>query len=191
VVVPALSGLDPASATAGQALTLTVQGSQFLSGAQVLVDGVAYAAIFVSGAELRVSLPALAAATYSISVLNPGAVPSSNSASLMLAGPAATATPSQDGPLVIEQAAPWPNPNPQWLALKLAGPAERVTLKVYTPSWALLGQVQMGPLAKGWRRLPLPSELASAPRGLYYFYAVAEDQGRRSAPLRGRFYCWR
>jgi hypothetical protein len=83
---------------------------------------------------------------------------------------------------------PFPNPNPRSIAIQLAGPAQRVTLKVYTPAWVLVGVSESGPLAKGWVRLPLPKALFQAASGLYYFTVRADDGGRFSPALKGRFY---
>jgi hypothetical protein len=73
----------------------------------------------------------------------------------------------------------------------LDGPADRVTLKVYTPAWVLVGESEAGPLSKGWGRVPMPIGLAQAPRGLYYFSVQAQQGERRSSPRGGRFYLWR
>jgi len=111
--------------------------------------------------------------------------------SLTAVPPTVPPTADPSGPLVISQASAWPNPNPLAALVYLEGPADRVTLKVYTPAWVLVGLSENGPLAKGWGRVPMPSEVAQAPRGLYYFSVQAQQGDRRSLPRSGRFYLWR
>lgn len=72
---PALSSLSPSSATAGgPAFTLTVNGSNFVSGATVRWNGAARATTFVSGTQLRAAVAAgdiAAQGTAQVSVVNP------------------------------------------------------------------------------------------------------------------------
>ena len=72
---PALSGLSPASITAGAgAFTLTVNGQDFLSGAVVNWNGAALTTTFVSGSQLTAAVPAsnvASAAPIVITVSNP------------------------------------------------------------------------------------------------------------------------
>jgi hypothetical protein len=73
--VPAISSLSPSSATAGGAgFTLTVNGSDFVNGSVVQLDGVARTTVFVSSTQLQATIPAsdiAAAGTAQITVFNP------------------------------------------------------------------------------------------------------------------------
>jgi hypothetical protein len=102
--------------------------------------------------------------------------------------PTAAPTADPNGPLVILQSSAWPNPNPRFVSVLLEGAADKITLKVYTAAWVLVGRSQSGAVAPGWSRLSLPAPLAGAPRGLYYFVVQAEAQGRLSQPKTGRFF---
>jgi hypothetical protein len=167
-------------------VTLTVQGSNFTAGAQAVINGTPYAATWVSPNTLTLAVPALPAGSYSLTVRNPDNNESAAGPALVIAGPVPTATPGPFGPLVIEAAVPWPNPNPQAIAVKLSGPAERVTLKVYSVAWVLVGQTQSGPLAPGWANLDLPAGLGA--KGLFYFVVQAQEGRRAAQPARGRFF---
>ena len=72
---PAVNGLSPSYATAGgAAFTLTVSGSNFLSGAKVRWNGSDRVTAFVSATQLRASILAAdiaAVGTISVTVLNP------------------------------------------------------------------------------------------------------------------------
>jgi hypothetical protein len=73
--VPMISGLTPASVTAGAAAqSLTINGSGFLSGSIVTYNGVAHTATFVSASQLTISLTTADQATvgnYPVIVTNP------------------------------------------------------------------------------------------------------------------------
>jgi len=72
---PAVSSLSPASATkGGAAFTLTVNGSNFVSGAVVTFNGQNRTTTFVSATQLTASIPATdlqAAGTYAVTAVNP------------------------------------------------------------------------------------------------------------------------
>ncbi len=73
--VPTLTGLSPATATAGgAAFTLTATGTNFVSGATVRWNDVGRATTFVSATQLTASIPAsdiAAAGTAQVTVVNP------------------------------------------------------------------------------------------------------------------------
>lgn len=73
--VPAISSLSPASVFAGTGpLTLTVNGSNFVSGSFVRLNGTPYPTTFVSSRQLTASISAIAvssATTASVTVANP------------------------------------------------------------------------------------------------------------------------
>jgi hypothetical protein len=68
--VPVLSGIAPASVPAG-AFAITVNGTGFVSGAQVLLAGSPLATTFVSSAQLTATGNEASAGTYSVAVMNP------------------------------------------------------------------------------------------------------------------------
>ncbi len=73
--VPAITSLAPATAVAGAAaLTLTVNGTNFISGSVVNFNGAALATTFVSATQLTAPVPATALATagaFDVTVTNP------------------------------------------------------------------------------------------------------------------------
>ncbi|TFZ02667.1 DUF1929 domain-containing protein [Ramlibacter henchirensis] len=81
---PAVASLAPNTATAGgAAFTLTVNGSNFVSGATVRWNGAARTTTFVSATQLRAAITAAdiaGAGTAQVSVLNPGGAVSANAA---------------------------------------------------------------------------------------------------------------
>lgn len=77
-----------------------------------------------------------------------------------------------------------PNPDPHEIRFYLAGRADQVTLRLWTPSLILLGQATGGPYSAGWNSLALnPGLGAPMPLGLSYFTIQAE-QGSRKSPHR-------
>jgi hypothetical protein len=67
---PVLAGIAPASVPAG-AFAITVNGSGFVSGAQVLLAGAPLATTFVSSTQLTATGNQVSAGTFSVSVMNP------------------------------------------------------------------------------------------------------------------------
>jgi hypothetical protein len=100
-LVPTLTGLSPSSTTEGP-LTLTVNGSDFVQGAVVSVNGTPLATTFISGTKLTAAVPAglLEEGSASVTVANPApgggtsnAMPLTiTDASLSVTGSAITAT---------------------------------------------------------------------------------------------------
>lgn len=78
-----LNQLAPASLTEGSAGSVKLTGVNFRPTHQVLVNGKKVASKFVSGRELELQLPALAAGTHKVTVIDPG-IPTSESAPLYL-----------------------------------------------------------------------------------------------------------
>jgi hypothetical protein len=68
--MPVLTGIAPASVPAG-AFAITVNGSGFVSGAQVLLAGAALTTTFVSSTQLSAAGNEASAGTFSVSVMNP------------------------------------------------------------------------------------------------------------------------
>jgi uncharacterized protein (DUF1800 family) len=95
--VPVVSGVSPASVAVGT-FTLTVTGSQFVSGAQVMFGGVALATTFVSSTQLTAAGTATSSQVGSISVTvnnpNPGAAGSTTSASVQVTAASVVTSPA-------------------------------------------------------------------------------------------------
>jgi hypothetical protein len=89
---PALSSLSPSSATAGgPAFTLTVNGSNFVTGAAVRWNGAPRATTFVSSSQVKgtiTSADIAAAGTAQVSVANPDGAVSGTLSFTIAAGPA-------------------------------------------------------------------------------------------------------
>ena len=67
---PALASISPTSVPAGS-FTITVNGSGFVSGAEVLFSGSALPTTYVSSTQLRAAATESAAGTFSVAVMNP------------------------------------------------------------------------------------------------------------------------
>jgi hypothetical protein len=76
---PTLSGISPASTNLGS-FTLTVNGTNFVSGAQVMFNNTALTTTFVSSTQLTATGNATSAGTFSVTVQNPDPGSSSSSA---------------------------------------------------------------------------------------------------------------
>ena len=68
--IPAISGVQPSSINTG-AFSLTVTGSNFVSGAQVMLAGAALTTSFVSSTQLTATGNAASPGTFAVSVTNP------------------------------------------------------------------------------------------------------------------------
>jgi len=73
--IPAIAQLAPTNANAGTAFTLTVNGSNFASGAAVNFNGAAQTTMHVSANQLTAAIPGTAdtkSGTVPVTVTNPG-----------------------------------------------------------------------------------------------------------------------
>ena len=111
---PVLTSVSPSSINLGN-YSITLNGSAFVSGAQVVVDGLAISTTFVSSTQLTATAQATAAGTYSVAVQNPDPGSStSNTVNLQVNGPTQT---SRCGSMSIGQGAnlngfvPFPSDN--------------------------------------------------------------------------------
>jgi hypothetical protein len=105
----------------------------------------------------------------------------------------ATATPGApdagaDGiaaPLILEASA-WPNPatGDHWgLAFKLSGPADRLTVTVFTKAEVAAARLELnGPFGGGWNRARFPAP--GLPQGLYYL-SLRAGKGAQTGPPGG------
>ena len=89
------------------------------------------------------------------------------------------------GALCILEARFYPNPNPQALALRLAGPADRIAIKVYSEAENRVLTVEGGACPGGWVRIGLPPTWsAGLPSGVYYARVQASRGDAVSAPVK-------
>ena len=89
---PVLTAISPSATNLG-GYSLTLTGTSFVSGAQVLVNGLAISTTFVSSTQLTASAQAGTAGTYSVSVQNPDpGGTGSNSLPLQVNGPVQTSS---------------------------------------------------------------------------------------------------
>jgi hypothetical protein len=170
---------------------LTVQGSQFVNGAQVVIDGSVYAASYISATELQLTVPSLPTGTLPVLVRNPGNIDSSNSANVVISGPAATATPTPGvaGPLQVLEAVFHPHPirGPHLnLRFKLDGAAERVRLRLYSPAMVLGAELEAeAAFTVGWNQAQF--SVPALASGLWFCVVQAQQGSRqslRAPPLR-------
>jgi hypothetical protein len=138
-------------------------------------------------------------ATASVTALIPGSATSSPTASPTTTatstqspgGPAATATAptGASGPLQIVAVVAVPNPNPRSLAVELGGPADGVSLKLYTTAMQEIRHLSApGGQGAGWIDVALPVDWTRGlANGTYYVAAEAMEGSRQSPPKIGKF----
>jgi hypothetical protein len=72
LAAPAITSITPTSGSTAGGTTITLNGSSFVSGAAVRVNGVSATGVtFVSASQLRANTPAASAGTYAVQVTNP------------------------------------------------------------------------------------------------------------------------
>jgi hypothetical protein len=99
---PVLTGINPASVGTGN-FSLTLTGSKFVSGAQVLFGTTPLPTTFVSATQLTATGNASSAGTYAISVTNPS--PGSNSSASIKLQVTGSTQPSSCGSMSLGQSA--------------------------------------------------------------------------------------
>jgi hypothetical protein len=100
VVVPTLTSISPTSGPAGGGTVLTLTGTNFASGATVLVNGVAATAVtFVSATQVRATTPAGSAGARTVQITNPsGQSASLANAFTYVGGPGLSSVSPTSGP---------------------------------------------------------------------------------------------
>jgi endo-1,4-beta-D-glucanase Y len=111
-------------------------------------------------------------------VLTPSASPSAAPSPLGSPTPTPPSAIADDGPLEILEHRAWPNPlldgRPAFVAVRLSGRADQVSLKLYTRAWVCVGRSELGPVSRGWVHLPLPPDFRTeAGNGVYYYWVDA------------------
>ena len=100
VVVPTLTSISPTSGPAGGGTVITLTGTNFTSGATVLVNGAAATSVtFVSATQVRATTPAGSAGARTVQITNPsGQSASLASAFTYVGGPGLTSVSPASGP---------------------------------------------------------------------------------------------
>src|SRR5690606_21123709 len=141
---------------------------------QVTFDGTAYPATWNSATELSVSVPSLAAGTYAVGVSNPDGSVAPATVDVVIAGPAATATPGpspQDNGNVILEHRPFPNPMRGGLGgirVHLLAQVQSLQIDLSTQAMTAVGSVTIpGPAMSGasWVHVGLPAEFMGRSAG--------------------------
>ncbi len=114
---------------------------------------------------------------------SPTATPSPTPSRTPSAGPTSTTgrgTPGPGGGVnQILSAEPGPNPNPDCLYVRLAGPADSIQYQVYTKAMVCVSSRDLpGAWQGGWNRVPLPAGFKSGlANGLYYMVLNSRQGG--------------
>jgi hypothetical protein len=85
--------------------------------------------------------------------------------------------------LKIQQLLAGPNPNPNFVSLDLAGPADEIEMRVYTKAMQCVASRSYAPAGAGWVQEPWPMDGPVPSNGLYYLTAVARRGGVESATM--------
>lgn len=121
----------------------------------------------------------------------PSATPSPSPTASAGLSPIATPLPD-NGPLVIDAVAAWPDPNPSTLSIKLQGPADRVDIRIYTAAWILAARWEGGPYTWGWNRFDLDQGWSQAlAQGIYYIQVRAYRGSVVSSSVTNKLYLLR
>jgi subtilase family serine protease len=97
--------------------------------------------------------------------------------------PTVTCTPTIGYPLLINHVHACPNPGPDAVLIDLAGPCDRVDLKLYSEGFQQVAHQEFGPQSKGWARLELAGAIRHGlPRGVYFCTVTAHRGWAHTAP---------
>ena len=91
--------------------------------------------------------------------------------------PTSTAGYSNTG---VIAAVPYPNPNPQQLFVKLSGPADTITIRIYSPS-LVESMSSVSPATAnraGWQPVAMPAGVDKLPNGIWFAVVSAQRNGR-------------
>jgi hypothetical protein len=92
--------------------------------------------------------------------------------------------------LQVLEGAAFPNPSPQSIRLRLDGPADRLSLAIYTVNMQLVERIELqGAFSGGWVSVPLPQPLRDRMGAGSYFYQAdaRRDVTKALKPLVGTF----
>ena len=72
------------------------------------------------------------------------------------------------------------------VAVKLAGPADRLELRVWSVGLRLLGEYTLPQAQAGWNRVPLPAAILAGASGTFYYSVLAIQGGQKVYSKPGR-----
>jgi len=83
----------------------------------------------------------------------------------------------------VVAAVPYPNPNPQQIFVKLLGPADTITVRIYSPALVESMSTVAPATAQraGWQPVKLPANIDTLPNGLWYALVSAQRNGRTAS----------
>jgi GH18 family chitinase len=114
------------------------------------------------------------------------ATPTGSPSATVSPTPSISRTPA-NGPLAIGAVAPVPQPNPRWLDVQMLGPADELTVKVYSANLALVRPpLRLKALGQGWDLVELSPLTVGLPNGIYFVWAQARRGGQSSPVARAR-----
>ena len=91
------------------------------------------------------------------------------------------------GPNEVESGLAVPNPNPKSIAVKMAGPCDKIKLTVYSRAMAVVLMLDgPGCAGPGWVQLPLGTQLDSLANGTYYYTLHGMRGGSVSPAFKGK-----
>lgn len=162
--VPQLAPFTFTVTVSNAPVALTLTGSNFLAGDTVSVNGLTLTPASLSSTQIVVEVPKLGTGVFPVLVESPAGP--SNTIQLQVKTPPATTSPSS--PLVVSSVLPVPNPNPKALAVNMEGPADGVTVRIYTKAFFQVLVFSSPPLGVGWSQIAVPGSIQNLPNGVYY-----------------------
>jgi hypothetical protein len=82
---------------------------------------------------------------------------------------------------------PWPNPNPNGIAVLIRGRSRQIDLRIYSRAMRLLAQSSTQNVGTGWHVLALdPQFLSEASNGTYYYFLTNPEFERNPSAI-GKF----
>ncbi len=201
--------LSPTAGTAAGGFEITVQATDVLSGAAIVVNGQPLATTITPGTggvfTLTATAPAISggAAQVTLTVNNPAPGQTSvtaadlgeasSGAAIKLGQPSPTPGSSQ---ALIQATDPAPDPmtgqnvlgGGAGVMVELTQEVDSVRVRVYSAAYHLVGTYVSAPMGPGWVKVALPPQLGSAANGVYYYLVDATRNGGRLKPVMGKLF---
>lgn len=87
------------------------------------------------------------------------------------------------------EALPFPNPNPKSLAVNLAGPADHVEFRIYTPALIRVRTLSVaGNFHPGWNQVSLGNLFDGIASDVYFVQVRADRDAAQSSPVLTRVF---
>jgi hypothetical protein len=94
-----------------------------------------------------------------------------------------------NGRLKIKRVLAVPNPNPAAISIELEGPADELSLRIYSSAFALIAEIKRGSGFAGVNSFPLPPDLmASLASGTWHYEVIARRAAQQDRGKPGSFY---